>query len=170
MPVCQGVFRNSFRFFGFFGAAIVFLLLYTEFYAEGDAFIRFLRSIKVSASHTDVSIPHGRYRQNAAGARLVCRLASRYRHKENEYVVGNGGEPLSEYRFRYIRRGILSVDRIKLRIRFRSGSDSYAPVFSEKKTSVYERGALMEETKNCGSDIRRKKSRSTEVSKNCRLF
>ena len=68
MPVCQGFFRNSFRFFGFFGSAIVFLLLCTEFYAEGDAFIRFLRSIKVSASHADVSIPHGRYRQNAANA------------------------------------------------------------------------------------------------------
>ena len=61
MPVCQGVFRNSFRFFGFFGSAIVFLLLCTEFYAEGDAFIRFLRSIKISASHADISIPHGRY-------------------------------------------------------------------------------------------------------------
>lgn len=50
------------------------MLLCTEFYAEGDAFIRFLRSIKVSASHADVSIPHGRYRQNAANAHLTCRL------------------------------------------------------------------------------------------------
>ena len=107
MPVCQGVFRNSFRFFGFFGSAIVFLLLCTEFYAEGDAFIRFLCSIKVSASHIDVSIPRGRYRQNAANAHLACRLASRYRHKENGDVVGNGGESLSKYRFQYIGRGIL---------------------------------------------------------------
>mgnify|MGYP004654953927 CR=1 FL=1 len=70
----KGFFGILSAFSDFSGRQLFFLLLCTEFYAEGDAFIRFLRSIKVSASHADVSIPHGRYRQNAANAHLACRL------------------------------------------------------------------------------------------------